>query len=166
MYDLWPLLCSSERFSTRWFYSGGGNAAGASSWKVHNLNGKTHDHRTGATLLWRSRWFTRAQFKCFHRTMFVVPCICTQCVFHGNKSNFNAGIYVIMTILNTNLGLSQISPQRMHQFDCVIFMINSSKSHSSKSLIYPFIPLIIYHLFIFIYKISICFNLLLFALLY
>ena len=57
--------------------------------------------------------------------MFVVPCICTQCVFHGNKSNFNVGIYVIMTILNTNLGLSQISPQRMYQFDCVIFMINS-----------------------------------------
>ena len=93
--------------------------------------------------------------------------ICTQCVFHGNKSNFNAGIHVIMTILNTNLGLSQISPQRMYQFDCVIFMINSSKSHLilPPSLIYPFIPLI-YHLFIFIYKISICFNLFLFALLY
>ena len=95
--------------------------------------------------------------------MFVVPCICTQCAFHGNKSNFNARIYVIMTILNTNLGLSQISPQRMYQFDCVImviFMINSSKSHLilPPSLIYPLIPLI-YHLFIFIYKISICFNL-------
>ena len=96
--------------------------------------------------------------------MFVVPC--TQCVFHGNKSNFNAGIYVIMTILNTNLGLSQISPQRMYRFDWVIFMTNSSKSHLilPTSLIYPFIPLI-YHLFIFIYKISICFNLFLFALL-
>ena len=97
--------------------------------------------------------------------MFVVPCICTQCVFHGNKSNFNAGIYVIL--LNTNIGLSQISPQKMYQFDCVIFMINSSKSHLilPPSLIYPFIPLI-YHLFIFIYKISICCNLFSFALLY
>ena len=96
--------------------------------------------------------------------MFVVACICTQCVFHGNKSNFNAGIYIIMTILNTNLGLSQISLQKMYQFDCLISMINSSKSHLilPPSLIYPFIPLI-YHLFIFIYKISICFNLFLFA---
>ena len=128
---------------------------------------KTHDHRTDATLLWRPRQFTRAQFKCIHRTMFVVPCICTQCVFHGNKSNFNAGIYVIMTILNTNLGLSQISPQRMYQFDCVIFMINSFKSYLilPPSTIYPFIPLI-YHLFISIYKICICFNSFLFALLY
>ena len=46
-------------------------------------------------------------------------------------------------------------------------MINSSKSHLilPTSLIYPFIPLI-YHLFIFIDKISICFDLFLFALLY
>ena len=35
-----------------------------------------------------------------------------------------------MTILNTNLGLSQISPQRMYQFNCVIFMINSFLFHS------------------------------------
>ena len=41
MCDLWPLLCSSKRFSTRWFYSGGGNSAGASSWKVHNLKHTT-----------------------------------------------------------------------------------------------------------------------------
>ena len=66
--------------------------------------------------------------------MFVVPCICTQCVFHGNKSNFNAGIYVIMTILKTNLGLSQISPQRVYQFDCVIFMINSFITFNSPTL--------------------------------
>ena len=57
--------------------------------------------------------------------------------------------------------------QRMYQFDYVIFMIDSSKWHLilPPSLIYPLIP-IIYHLFIFIYKISICFNLFLFALLY
>ena len=92
--------------------------------------------------------------------MFVVPWICTQCVFHENKSNFNAGIYIVMTILNTNLGLSQISPQRMYQFDCVIFMINWSKSHLilPPSSIYLFIPLI-YHLFI-------SFTTFLFALMY
>ena len=56
---------------------------------------------------------------------------------------------VIMTILNTNLGLSQISPQRMYQFDCVIFMINSFLFNSPTSPIYSFIPLI-YHIFIFI----------------
>ena len=61
--------------------------------------------------------------------MFVVPCICTQCVFHENKSNSMQG-YVIVTILNTELGLSHISPQRMYQFDCVIFMINSFSFNS------------------------------------
>ena len=151
MCDLWPLLCSSERFSTRWFYFGG-----ASSWKVHSLNPRP-THGCDVTLEIKIIYTCTIQMY-IHRTMFVVPCICTQCVFHGNKSNFNAGICVILTIFSTNLELSQISPQRMYQFDCVIFMINSFRSHSilPPSLINPFIPLI-NHRFIFIYKICICF---------
>ena len=91
--------------------------------------------------------------------MFVVLCICTQCVFHGNKFNFNAGIYVIMTILNTNLGLSQISPQRnINSIMLYSWSIHLSHLILPSSLIYPFIPFI-YHLFIFIYKICICFIL-------
>ena len=122
MCDLWSLLYSSKRFSTRWFYSGGGSSAGASSWKVHNLYPRP-PHGCDVTL--EIKIIYVCTFKCIHRTMFVVPCICTQCVFHGNEYNFNAGIYAIMTILNTNLGLSQISPQRVYQFGCVLFMINS-----------------------------------------
>ena len=97
--------------------------------------------------------------------MFVVPCICTQCVFHGNKSNFNAGIYVIMTILNTNLGFHKF----LHKgcINSIVLYLWSINFYLilQPSLIYPFIPLI-YHLFIFIYKICICSNLFLFAVFY
>ena len=79
-----------------------------------------------------------------------------------------------MTILNTNLGLSQISPERMYQFDCVIFMINSfsfnspSLAHLSVYSTYSYLSSIYFHLqnLYLLLFIFICFILLTYLCLY
>ena len=104
--------------------------------------------------------------------MSVVPCICTQCVFHGNKSNFNAGIYVIMTILNTNLGLSQISPQRIirlcYIYDQFIQITFNSPTLAHFSVYSTYLSSIYFYLqnFYLLWFIFICFTLLNYLCLY
>ena len=153
MCDLWPLLCSSERFATRWFYSGGGSSAGASSWKVHNLNPRP-PHGCDVTL----EIVSIEQCLLFHVSVHNVSFTETnliRCRDICNNDNIEHKSRIV-----TNFSTKDVSIRLYYIYDQFNFYLILQPSP-----INPFTPLI-YHLFIFIYKICICSNLFLFVLFY
>ena len=104
--------------------------------------------------------------------MFVVPCICTQCVFHGNKSNFNAGICNNDNIedksrIVTNFSTKGVSIRLCYIYDQFIYHIQFSHPRSFICLFHLFIIyLFLFAKFVFALNIFICFTLLTYICLY
>ena len=166
MCDLWPLLCSSERFSTRWFYCGGGSSAGASSWKVHNLNPRP-PHGCDVTL---HCFGDQDNLHVHNLNISIEQCL----LFHVSVHNVSfTGTNLIRCRDICNNDNIEHKSRIITNFstkvciNSIVLYLWSIHFYSilQPSPIYPFIPLI-YHLFIFIYKICICSNLYLFALFY
>ena len=148
MYGLCTILCGPKSFLTRWFYSGGGSSAGASSWKVITWDPWPTNGYDGTSEI-KLIYACTIKLNCLNITivkylLFHIPV--HNVSFITNKTNFNAGLYVN----NDNIEhKSRIVTHFPHKgcTNSIDFSIYLWSIHLSYFIISPFIPLI-YHVII------------------